>query len=197
MSCPVLAVAQTPPPINNNVAVNNFDLSTIRSLFFSESEITAINNARASYDQRMAGVNNNEEDDFLKNLEKVKISDHDANSLKFTYPQFYLSSIAYYGASNWVVWVNEEKITQDSGISASGLKVIEINKERVVFEWKPQRMDKIVDVGEASSDGVVKTDFARGKLNFELHPNQTFSSYAMRVAEGKLAPVTINNDTSP
>jgi|CXWL01.1.fsa_nt_gi hypothetical protein len=169
--------------------------AAMKSLLFSDVDIAAIRSARLFYEQHRNGVVNGgiAEDDFLKNLEKITATESGASSKFFTYPQFFLSSIAYYSPSDWVVWINDEKITQNSGISLAGLKVIQIDNEKVVIEWQPERMDKVFEE-ESSKDNPVEVDFMRNKVTFSLKANQTFTSYAMRVVEGKVPPVTISTE---
>lgn len=167
----------------------------LKSLLFSDDEIASIRSARAFYDKHRSGAATDggiAEDDFLKNLEKIAAVKQNSTPSSFTYPQFYLSSIAYYSPDNWVIWIDNEKITQGSGVSASGLRVIGINKGKVTLEWKPERMDKVADVDSQSADNPVDVDPIGKKVVFSLKPNQTFTSYAMRVVEGKVAPVTVN-----
>ena len=60
--------------------------------------------------------------------------------LRFSlYLQFFLASIAYYSADDWVVWVNDRKITNSTKDGFNDLKDIDINKGKVVFEWLPER----------------------------------------------------------
>lgn len=167
---------------------NNVEM---KSLLLLDSDIDSIRKARNYYEQHLNGNNGIAEEDFLKNLEKI--GNMDAESKSFTYPQFFLSSIAYRSANDWVVWINEEKITQDSGVSASGLKIIQIDNEKITVEWKPKKMDKITD-SDSSLSEPVKVDFLNNKVTFSLKTNQTFTSYAMRIVEGKVAPVTVDND---
>ena len=68
-----------------------------------------------------------------------------------------------------------------------------VDKEKVIVEWKPEKMDKIVE--KDSSNGAVKVDVLGSKVIFTLRANQTFTSYAMSVVEGKVSPVTVNSDT--
>lgn len=168
----------------------------IRSLLFSENDVKALRSARAFYERSQSGKGNGEfsEDDFLKKLEnaaKEKIISSD----EFEYPQFFLSTLVYRSKNDWVVWVNNEKITQQDVVSASGLKVIYINREKVSFEWRPERLDKIVDITDYSSDGDVGVDMANKIVIFTLKPNQTFSSYAMKVVEGKVMPMVDAHDS--
>lgn len=163
-----------------------------KSLFFSDADISAIRNARLFYEQHRSGnvVGGIAEDDFLKSLEKISATKSETVSKTFTYPQFFLSSIAYQSPNDWVVWINDEKIIPSSGVSSAGLKVLSINNEKVTIEWQPERMDKIAD--ESDTDGSVQVDFMKNKVIFTLKANQTFTSYAMRVVEGKVAPVTVD-----
>ncbi|MEK6746119.1 MAG: hypothetical protein AABY33_03715 [Pseudomonadota bacterium] len=163
----------------------------MKSLLLSDNDIVAIRSARNYYEQHLKGNNVIAEDDFLKNLEKISNIQEEPRS--FTYPQFFLSSIAYRSARDWVVWINDEKITQDSGVSAAGLRIVQIDNEKITVEWKPQRMDKITDASY-SSDESIKVDFMHKKVIFPLKANQTFTSYSMRVVEGKLPPVTVGMD---
>ncbi len=190
-STPLLAQIEQKPTSSPTIKTTE-----INSVLFFPSEIEAIINARLFYEQHPAGSDKGDED-FLKTLEK-SASDIGlgANPEDFTYPQFFLSSIAYYSPDNWVIWVNNEKITQDSAASISGLYVSEINKDKVVFEWQPKRMDKIVDTKDYSPENPVQVNFITNRIKFTLKVNQTFTSYAMQVVEGKVPPVTIKNTPS-
>lgn len=167
----------------------------IKSLLFSDDDIAAMRSARLFYDKNHGGaVGKFSEDDFLKKLEKVAPvkTEPSVAPTSFTYPQFFLSSIAYYSPDDWVVWINGEKLAPNSGVSVSGLRVLEIDGEKVTIEWLPEKMDKIADSGDYSAENPVKVDFTGNKVVFSLKANQTFTSYAMKVVEGKLMPVTIN-----
>lgn len=167
----------------------------LKSLLLSDSDIASIRSARTYYERHLNGSNNGiAEDDFLKGLEKMS-NLQDNKDKSFTYPQFYLASIAYRSANDWVVWVNDEKITQESGISAAGLRIIQIDNNKITVEWKPQRMDKIADIDSSGNDAV-KVDFLNNMVTFSLKANQTFTSYAMRVVEGKVPPVTVELSNS-
>lgn len=172
--------------VSNNVGM--------KSILLSDSDIASIRSARAFYEQHLNGNSKGiAEDDFLKNLEKMANMQDEPKS--FTYPQFYLASIAYHSAGDWVVWINNEKITQDSGISQDGLRIIDANNEKITVEWKPHRMDKITD-SDNSENNAVKVDLMNNKVIFSLKANQTFTSYAMRIVEGKVPPVTVDLSSS-
>jgi hypothetical protein len=171
--------------------------SEIKSLFFSDADIKLIYDARLVYEQNQSGKSEGKlsEDNFLKSLDKISVFNVESPPNSFTYPQFFLASIAYYSPDDWVVWVNNTKITKDSS-SVGGLRVVDIDKKTVHFEWDPERMDKIVDANDYSLDSPVKVNFMRNMVEFSLKANQTFTSYAMRVVEGKVLPVTISTNSS-
>lgn len=188
-------------PVEGKKALQTAEkLPEIKSLLFSDTDIKLIRDARLFYEQYRSGKKVDSgiaEEDFLKSLERIATSNLSAAPTSFTYPQFFLSSIAYNSPDDWVVWVNDKKITKDSGVTGDGLRVIEIDREKVVFEWKPEKMDKVVDVIEYSQDNPVKVNFMKNNVEFSLKANQTFTSYAMRVVEGKVLPVTVSlNDGS-
>src|SRR5262249_23080314 len=53
-----------------------------------------------------------------------------------------------------------------------------------------------INAGAIPSNQSVNVDSAQGIVSFTLRPNQTFSSYAMRVLEGRVKPVTIEHPDS-
>jgi len=165
----------------------------MKSILFNDTDIDAVHNARKFYDQHLNGSISGgiAEDDFLKNLEKINAIKSEKSPKTFTYPQFFLSSLAYHSPKDWVVWINNEKFTQDSGVSLAGLRILNINNEKVTIEWQPENMDKVIDDGNID-DNLINVDIMRNKVVFKLKANQTFTSYAMKVVEGKVVPVTIN-----
>lgn len=192
------ACAQIEPLVEKETKKNKISSAKapeIKSLFFSDSDIKLIYDARKFYEQNHhIGKSDGSvvEDDFLRSLEKISASKFGSAPNLFTYPQFFLSSIIYHSVDDWVVWINDKKITQNSGVTTDGLRIINIDKGKVVFQWKPQKMDRIADIGESSQDSPVRVNQMKGTVEFLLQPNQTFSSYAMRIVEGRVQPVTIN-----
>jgi hypothetical protein len=165
----------------------------IRSIFFSNDELNNMAQIKLSCEKRRTNKNYQglEEDDFLKKLENI--ANVKPTSPTFTYPQFFLSSIAYHSPADWVVWINGQKITPSTANNQSILKIIAINPNMVTFEWIPERMDKITDIGDSLPNNPIKVDMINNKVTFSLRGNQTFTTYAMKVVEGKVIPITINN----
>ncbi|MEZ5690739.1 MAG: hypothetical protein R3D71_03615 [Rickettsiales bacterium] len=173
----------------------------IESLFFTADEIKAIKNARKFYEKNRetGGGKELSEDDFLESLEKISSLKGDSGSAVFTYPQFYLSSIAYYTPNKWVLWLNGRKFTKGVKSEIADIEIVSINKDAVTIDWYPKRMDKVVDVQDFTKDNPVRVDMLNNVVTFTLRPNQTFSSYSMQVIEGRVQPITIDlrEDLSP
>lgn len=160
----------------------------INSILFSDEQIAAINKARQLYESKgkpgIIGIN---EEDFLEKLTKIS-----GSPSEYTYPQFFLSSIIYRSPSDWIIWVNNTKMTQDDTvINGIDLRVLSVDGKAAFFEWRPRKTDKVNLDAPTPADGSIKTDFISGKVIFELHVNQTFSSYSMSILEGRAQPVTI------
>ena len=185
------------PPINAPVPIAN---AKPVSLFLTLDELSRINDAIATYKRnRDAKVSSaeNQAKNFLNQLDPG-IIDAPAEKPKpvpFTYPQFFLQTLSYHSANEWLVVINGEKFIPHYNNPRSWLKVVMVDKEMVVMEWRPQNMKKVSEawmvapVVPAKSDVLV--DSIHETVTFTLKPNQTFSSFAMRVVEGKVPPVTV------
>jgi hypothetical protein len=182
----------TDSPAPTNVPASSS--SEMQSLFFSADDIASINDAQAVYEKNHRGSTALDEEDFLKKLsgsDKKTIQD----STYFTYPQFFLSSIMYHSPTDWAVWINGEKITQKEIENKSHLFVVDVNGQKVTLEWRPERMDKITDVAAStknSTQNPVSVDLLNNKVEFTLKGNQTFTSYSMKIVEGRVSPVTVD-----
>lgn len=164
----------------------------IRSLFFAQEEIKAIHLAIGTYTKHALRGDDLtfDEEEFLKRLGGLKKT---TQSRYYTFPQFFLSSLVYHSDVDWIVWIGGRKITPRTAEEMSELHVLEISGEEVTFEWMPVAMDKVLQIWNKYPNPDVKVDVLRSKVIFKLRPNQTFSSYVMKVLEGKVMPVTVDN----
>lgn len=160
----------------------------VPSMFLSAEEVAGLRSAVAAFRRIAAGASSGD-DDFLKKLEALaKPKDTDT---RFIYPQFFLSSILFHSQKDWALWINGIKISLLDKYNPLGLEVLDISEKRVVLRWRPLQPERVVFV---ESEGVSVDKIAK-TVTFTLHGNQTFSSYAMRVVEGRIAPVVIDNTT--
>jgi hypothetical protein len=172
------------------------------SVFITEEELAKINEAIAAY-KRMKDAQNvnaeNQAKNFLNQLEDIKseITPEEVKEEPYTYPQFHLETLGYHSPKDWILQVNGQKFGPHLSSEGSALKVISIDKEKVLLEWYPAKMEKVLEVWDNTFNELTGTnvdvfvDRERNTVTFELRPNQTFSSYVMRVLEGKVRPVTI------
>jgi len=172
---------------------DNTPKNTAKSVFFSNSEFDKIKTAESicgnkNQDSKDGSV---KEADFLKSLETVITGSK--TSTQFTYPQFFLSSILYHSPNEWVVWVNGQRMDSENKQNTNlGLQVLSIDKDKASFEWIPERMDMVRDVIDPKQKDILKVDLLNRKIVFTLHGNQSFSSYAMQIVEGRILPITLD-----
>jgi len=138
----------------------------------------------------------------------------------FIYPQFFLASLVYRSPDDWLVIVNGRKITPQTIDDQSEITVTAIDNDKVLLKWKPANMAHVMEIWDKLTasqqtkpsndentpaqmtfdtkvldkvpDVPVLVDKERKVVTFILRPNQTFSSFAMQVLEGKVAPVTLH-----
>lgn len=172
-------------PENSPEPANSAPLH-IKSLFFSAREMTRLYDALNAFSSQTPNQGNSN----LKDEEE-----EDVLPAKFyTYPQFFLKSLVYHSPADWAVHVNNQKITPETSLSKYGITVVSIDQDKVSFEWKPAPGDRLGDKKNIVEGGAVRYNSTEGILTFTLHPNQTFSAFAMRVLEGKVNPVVIDNN---
>jgi hypothetical protein len=106
----------------------------------------------------------------------------------YRYPQFYLTSIAYFQPENWVIWVNGKKITSRQKKVIRRLKINEVSANQVVFESTLLPEDRS-DFSSPSDDERISINESDRIVTFMLKPNQTFSSYNWKIYEGKVKQV--------
>jgi hypothetical protein len=167
----------------------------IKSLFFTRQEVGIVRYAYAIYAKLPTATAEDKfnEEAFLKQFAVIRTKNE---VTVFTYPQFFLDSIVYHHKNNWIAWINNKKITQDTAGENSELRIIGIDENKVVVEWKPLYMDKVAEVWQKTTHKDIKVNTKEGTVVFTLRPNQTFTSYQMKVVEGKVQPVTIGNNVA-
>lgn len=170
------------------------------SIMFDKESITWIDNAIKSYVTKVpleilmpslfSSENNKKEAEqpAEESVKPVEVLPSDA-------PNFYLNSIIYFAPDDWVVWMNEEKITPENNNSA--VKAVSVSTSSVIFVWNNTHLDSLVpdwknklhDIGESkysSDDSNIVVDSKTGNASFILHPNQTMISKNMEIVEGDI-----------
>ena len=214
-SAPV-AVAPAQAPANEippGVILKPVPDPTTPSLFFTPAQVQAISAAIHTYnDNKIKQAldaarpktapqprtqNARPSDDYLttltnqakKNLPGIARAPSVPKSI-YNYPQFYMEYMMYHSATNWTVLINGQKFSSAVAPDKNAdLRVVTVDHERVIFEWKPKNMDRITEAWDGEPSFTVSPDLAAGTVTFSLRLNQTFSSYLMKVVEGKVTPV--------
>jgi hypothetical protein len=163
----------------------------VKSLFFTQEEMSSMRKALNVYAKITSGEGeSNEAMDFLRRLQggdKPK-----ANVRYFVYPQFHLESLVYNNSEDWSVRINKQKMTPANPEGKSNIKVTSVDKDKITVEWIPTDMQKVVEVWSVSPTDTIEVNTKSNLVRFTLRPNQTFSSYVMRVLEGKVVPMVID-----
>jgi hypothetical protein len=192
---PTSAPAPASPPSPVNFSKPAGEGKAYTSLMFSQDDIQKLRkvidiyeaNRRAEGDKGPQLTKN--DDDFLNKLGATQKKDAPSNY--YVYPQFYLASVAFHAQNNWAIWVNDQKITHMDEDKVD-LSVTAIDKRKVSLLWRPASMEKVsASLAKHPNDSIL-VDSVHGTVQFTLYPNQTFSSYDMKVVEGKIAPVVLN-----
>ena len=202
-SAPVAAAPAAPA----NVIFKPVPAKDTTSLFFSADKMNALRDALNIYNENLRRranpqVHNNphpapnkgQPEDYLTALTKNKQPKAAApppiQTQIFSYPQFYMEFLMFHSESSWMVLLNGQRFASDiPADNTADLRVLNIQPERVVFEWKPKNMDRIRESWDGQPSSNVSVDFSAKTVTFALRLNQTFSSYLMKVVEGKVTPV--------
>lgn len=198
---PASPLAPNANPNPNGPLVLPANIKPAASLFISPEEQGLINEALASYKRTRDNANKNAENqakNFLNQLEAAvpEAPAEPPKPVPFTYPQFFLELLNYRGPNDWLVQINGRKFGPHIAPAEHWLRIIVVDKESVVVEWKPRDMGKVNDAWMVvppndTSRSDVMVDSVHDTVTFTLRQNQTFSSYAMRVLEGKVRPITV------
>lgn len=162
-----------------------------RSIFFTQEEMRLLREALKAYDRfRMIKSSDaqNQAKDFLNQLEEAKKTQFEKS---YEYSQFFLESLVYHTPDDWYVRVNKQKLTPDKP-EKFGLKAVAVDSEKVLFEWRPADMQPVMETWSKNANNSITIDQVAGTVTFTLRPNQTFSSYLMKVLEGKVKPVRLD-----
>ncbi|MBL6664948.1 MAG: hypothetical protein ISQ34_03800 [Rickettsiales bacterium] len=104
----------------------------------------------------------------------------------------YLASLLYFSEDNWVIWVNDKKITSEDNDPKNEFYVKEITKNSANIVWKLGVTKWKIITGK-SDEELPKTDTDNQIINnFTLRPNQTYILVEDNIIEGK---VTISNSS--
>ncbi len=173
------AYAQVPPPAKPEPLPSEY-----HSIFFSDQEMITLNGLEQKRkNQLIAGIG-------LQEAEQPANEPQTIVSY-YTYPQFYLNSLAYQGANRWTFWLNRFAYNPSNAATLPGLTIEEVSSNYIMFKFRAKESDPI-DFRSDDHGANVQTDAASRTITFTLRPNQTFSTYTLKTYEGQVEPVTVN-----
>jgi hypothetical protein len=119
-----------------------------------------------------------------KNQEVVETKDKEAEE-KNEKSYIYLSAIMYFSSKDWVIWLNDQKITSKNNSSNNEIFVDSINKDQVKILWRISLSKWRIISGKNSTENVKTNSQNQVETIFTLKPNQTFVLDSNSVFEGK------------
>ena len=98
----------------------------------------------------------------------------------------YLASILYSSSKKWIIWINEQKITNESNSKDNELHILNVKSDRAKIAWKMSVSKWKILSGKNSEEFAPKiNENNQVEIEFELKPNQTFILSTNSVFEGK------------
>jgi len=98
----------------------------------------------------------------------------------------YLASILYLSSDEWIVWINDEKITAQNNNKNSEFYIEKIFKDRINVLWKMGLTKWKIFTGIVNEEKLPQVNQDnRIEIRFTLRPNQTYSLTTGKVTEGK------------
>ncbi len=119
-----------------------------------------------------------EEAEKLKKAEELKNLENEKSYI-------YMASIIYFNAKDWIVWINDKKITSKTNDSKKELFVESIKKDRAKILWKLSLSKWKIISGKKEEFAPAVNAENQIEIHFELRPNQTFVLSSGKVVEGK------------
>jgi len=170
--------------ISNNSLANMLLGNKMTSLMFSDEENSNIERAVESLKNNQIYSPDEGEDEAKAKAEadKKKIEEKTENEKSY----IYLASIIYSNPKDWVVWVNEQKITPGTNKKEKELYLTSINKDKVSIRWTISVSKwKILSGAKLDAPAPAVNEDNKIVVNFDLKQNQTFILSANSVVEGK------------
>ena len=176
--------------ISNNSLANMLLGNKMISLMFSDEENNNIERAVESLKSNQ--IYSPKEDEIIAtdDADKKKTEEKTENEKSY----IYLASIIYFTAKDWVVWINEQKITPATNKKEKELYVTSVYKDRVSIRWTISVSKwKILSEAKLDAPTPIANEDNKIVVNFDLRQNQTFILSANRVVEGKAVAAILKN----
>lgn len=109
----------------------------------------------------------------------------------------YLASIIYFTTNNWVVWVNEQKITSATNDPEKEIYLTSVTSDSVKIVWKIS-LSKWKILSGQKSDALAPNlnEDNQVVLEFQFKPNQTYALSTNRILEGRVVVALLKKKES-
>jgi hypothetical protein len=114
-------------------------------------------------------------------LRKAKELENQENEKSY----IYLASIIYFNPKDWIIWINDKKITSKTNDPKKELYVETISKGKVSILWKLSLSKWKIISGKKEEFAPRTNNENQIEIRFELKPNQTFILSSSKITEGK------------
>lgn len=166
----------------------------IPSLFYTESESAALEQAKKAFMNRFNGAQ--PEGDLLDQLQGITVQAQPQEIVETHYPQFYLETLMYRAPDNWSVSVKStegrSKFSPSQKETADGqIKILFVYPESVFLQWQPRNWAYVESHFRPQDDKLITLVPESRAVNIMLRVNQTFMAYDMSLKEGVMKPVPV------
>jgi hypothetical protein len=171
---------------------------SIPVLMFNDQEITNINRAIDSLKNNQIYV----PEGLEKKDEKIPEEDPEKNEeneiVENEKSYIYLGSVIYFSANDWVIWLNDQKISTSTNNEQKEIYVSGVDKDRIKVRWKMSLTKWKILSGKKDETMAPRLDFDSNivESEFELRPNQTYILGSNSVVEGKAVIALIKKKES-
>lgn len=178
-------------------AINSTDKSP--SLMLEADEYNNVNRAIESLktnqvftpdspDSLIGSSNQNSNDEKKRLQQEEEARKLEEKRLKESAKAFiYLSSILYFSPDNWVVWVNDQKITSKTNSPNKEFYLTKVNSSEVGIFWTLSMSKWKIISGKANESLAPKVNEKNQvEIEFSLKQNQTFILSQDSIIEGRI-----------
>lgn len=135
--------------------------------------------------EELNGDLNASEEEKKKAADEAQKKAEELKNLENEKSYIYLASIIYFNSKNWIVWINDKKITSKTNDPQKELFVRSVTKDQVKILWKLSLSKWKIISGKKEEFAPKINSENQIEVRFQLKPNQTFILSSNKVVEGK------------
>lgn len=157
----------------------------VSSLMFDDEESFNIKSAVEIYKNELLDPELHIKELGKKDSENSDLSEGGSADDKFN---IYLNSILYFDSQNWVIWVNNQKITSRKNKKEEEIFAKKVTKEKVKLIWQMSlsKWKILSKTPENSTDTPPINKDNKVEIEIELKQNQTYVLSKKKIFEGKI-----------